>query len=47
LEIILQKKMRVDYLKTPWELGGEVFKLENEAVIDAIRVMISENIREN
>lgn len=46
-EIILQKKMRVDYSKTPWELGGEVFKLENEAVIDAIRVMISENIREN
>lgn len=44
-EIILQKKMRVDYSKTPWELGGEVFKLENEAVIDVIRVMISEKCK--
>ena len=39
-EIILQKKIRIDYSKTPWELGGEVFKLENKALIEAIEIMM-------
>lgn len=35
-EIILQKRIKVDYSKTPWQLGGDVFKLENKAIIEAI-----------
>lgn len=35
-KIILQKKLKVDYSKTPWELGGLVFELENEALIESI-----------
>lgn len=38
-EIILQKKIKVDYSKTPWELGGQVFELENEAVIESINLI--------
>jgi len=43
-EIILQKKIRVDYSKTLWELGGEVFKLENKALIEAIEIMIKKQV---
>lgn len=39
-KIILQKKLKIDYSKTPWELGGEVFKLENKALIEAIKIMM-------
>jgi phosphoribosylglycinamide formyltransferase-1 len=38
-DIILQKKIRVDYTKTPWELGSLVFQEENHLLVDAIRVI--------
>lgn len=46
-EIILQKKIRVDYSKTLWELGGEVFKLENKALIEAIEIIMKDRYKEN
>lgn len=46
-EIILQKKIRVDYSKTPWELGGEVFKLENKVLIEAIEIIMKDRYKEN
>lgn len=41
-EIILQKKIKVDYNKTPWQLGGDVFKLENEMIIEVIKILMNE-----
>lgn len=38
-EIILQKKIKVDYDKTPWQMGGEVFKLENKIILEAILLL--------
>lgn len=35
-KIILQKKLKVDYSKSPWELGGQIFELENEAIMESI-----------
>ena len=35
-EIIEQKRIRVDYNQTPWELGVRVFKEENKLLIKAI-----------
>lgn len=42
-DIILQKKMNVDKTLTPWELGGQVFKLENLAVVEAIAEIMNQN----
>lgn len=38
-EIILQKSLMVDYSQTAWELGGRIFKAENELLVDAIRLL--------
>ena len=35
-EIILQKKIPVDYSETPWELGGRIFNEEGKLLIEAI-----------
>ena len=41
-EIILQKKIIVNYNETPWELGGRVFKEEGVLLVKAINI-IKEN----
>jgi len=40
-EIILQKKIKVDYAETPWQLGGRIFKEENRLLVEAIRLVTS------
>ena len=44
-EIILQKKVEVDYTKTPWEMGGIIHREENELLPEAIRIL--KNKKEN
>ena len=43
-KIILQKAISVDYNETPWQLGGRIFKEENDLLVNAIRV-IKANIK--
>jgi len=38
-EIILQKKIIVNYEETPWELGRRVFKEEGVLLVKAINVI--------
>lgn len=38
-EIILQKKIIVNYNETPWELGGRVFKEEGVLLVKAINII--------
>ena len=38
-EIILQKKIIVNYEETPWELGGRVFKEEGVLLVKAINII--------
>ncbi len=42
-EIILQDRLKIDYEKnfTPWQLGGEVFKLENGLIVKAINKLMN------
>lgn len=35
-EIILQKKIKVDYKETPWQLGGRIFEEEGALLLEAI-----------
>lgn len=42
-EIIMQKKIKVDYNLTPYEMGGKVFQLENQMIIEAIRYLMAEH----
>lgn len=39
-DIILQKKIKVDYSETPWELGGRVFNEEKILLVKAIKMLI-------
>lgn len=41
-EIIMQKKIKVDYNLTPYEMGGKVFQLENQLIIEAIKFIMAE-----
>ena len=43
-KIILQEVISVYYNKTPWQLGGRIFKEENYLLVNAIRV-IKANIK--
>lgn len=38
-EIILQKKIKVNYDETPWELGGHIFKEEGALLVKAIDIV--------
>jgi len=41
-KIILQEKIKIDYTKTAWELGGNIHKIENKLLLEAIK-LIGEN----
>lgn len=41
-DIILQKKIKVNYTETPWELGGRIFQNEGPLLIDAISKIMKE-----
>ena len=38
-KIILQKAIEVDYNETPWQLGGRIFKEENQLLVEAVRLI--------
>ena len=38
-KIILQKKIKVNYSLTPWELGGHIFKEEGPLLVQAINLI--------
>ncbi len=42
-EIILQKKIKVNYSETPWELGGRIFKEEGPLLLKAINLIKGDN----
>ena len=42
-EIILQKKIKVTYSETPWELGGRIFKEEGPLLLKAINLIKGDN----
>jgi phosphoribosylglycinamide formyltransferase-1 len=41
--IILQSKLEIDYHLTPWQLGGEVFKMENKLLVQAVKLLMEKN----
>lgn len=41
-EIILQKKIKVDYSLTPWQFGGKVFDISTTALIQAIGILMKD-----
>jgi len=46
-EIILQKKIIVDYNETPWQLGGRIHKEENKILAKSISLIMRQNCRHN
>ena len=45
-KIILQKVVEVNYNETPWELGGRIFKEENKLLVEAVKIIMSEELKE-
>ena len=46
-QIIAQRRVNVDYAETPWELGGRVFRQENELLVEVIRQLQSQSKNHN
>ena len=44
-DVILQKAIEVDPGESAWELGGRVFKEENQLLVDAVRLIKSSAVK--
>jgi len=40
-DIILQRRIKVNYSETPWQLGGRIFAEENILLVEAVRLLKS------
>ncbi|MBN1980961.1 MAG: hypothetical protein JW795_05480 [Chitinivibrionales bacterium] len=43
-KILVQRSIKVDYQKTPWELGGEVHQLEKKVLLEAIELIMKKKL---
>lgn len=46
-EIILQKKIKINYNETPWELGGKIFNEENKLLVEAVKIIMNKKTLES
>lgn len=44
-DIILQKAIEVDRRESAWELGGRIFKEENQLLVEAVKIIKSSAVR--
>ena len=44
-DIILQKAIEVDPRESAWELGGRIFKEENQLLVEAVRLIKSSAVK--